>query len=875
VRKAIIAAVCCSLTGLSIAADANASVKMPTDIPAESLDEALKSLAKERGLQFVYRSDVVGRARTPGVRGNLTTSEALTGLLEGTSLGYLYLDSNTITVLRRVDLQSAATESVSGSSAQVQGVNDGGESSVWDRLLLAQVSSGASAADAVTPGSPAAPDNTSRLDEVVVTAQKKTERLQDVPVPVTVVNTDELANNGAGRIQDFYTTVPGLTLIGNPYGGGGGGTQQVTIRGLNTTSSGNPTVGFLIDDVPFGSSSSALLGQMGYPDIDPSDLSDIEVLKGPQGTLYGADSLGGLIKITTKDPTTDAFSGHAQVLGEDVPDGDEGYAVRASANIPISNEFAIRISGFSRRDPGYIDNLTTGEDNVNATEVNGGRISALWRLTDDVTLKIAALYQHTDGDGPSIVTTNSLLQPVLGDLKQVGIPGSGGYVGEVELYTATLNAKIAGLDLTSITGYGFNRWSNVVDFSEFAPFYSTPFFPGAAGSIIDTDASVHNISQEVRLSSSISTWLDWLTGVFYTHQSGNLAQDIEAADSTTGAVVGQSVDSNPTETTLWESAAFAEATTHITDHFDFQFGARESWNHLSSYSETTGAAVETFYGASPYIPPPQAADGHAFTYLITPDYKISPDLMIYARIASGYRIGGSNFPRPGVPLSYKPDTTTDYEIGIKSDFFDHALTVDASAYYIDWKDIQLEANQSGTGTCNCSFETNGATAKSEGLELAVEAHPAPGTKVSLNGSFNNAVLTQDLPAEAVNAGAYAVAGDRLPYSARASGSIGIEQDIFHFADGTVAAGADGAYVSARSSEFTAEGTPRLVYPAYFALNLHVGAHYGPWQYNLFLNNVGDKRGIIGGSNTFTGEEPRYYAAIIQPRTVGLSIDRSF
>ncbi len=162
-----------------------------------------------------------------------------------------------------------------------------------------------------------------------------------------------------------------------------------------------------IDDVPFGASTN-LGGGRAVPDIDPGDLQRVEVLRGPQGTLYGASSLGGLLKFVTRDPATDDLGGQLQASSSDVVNGDDlGYSVRGSVNVPLGDTFAVRASGFFRRDPGYIYNVQTGESSINSADADGGRLTALWRLSDQWSVKVSALIQEIDGDGATSVDPRS------------------------------------------------------------------------------------------------------------------------------------------------------------------------------------------------------------------------------------------------------------------------------------------------------------------------------------------------------------------------------------------------------------------------------------------------------------------------------------
>lgn len=265
------------------------------------------------------------------------------------------------------------------------------------------------------------------IEEVVVTAQKRLERLQDVPVPVSVVDAGALMESNQVRLQDYYTRLPGLSLTTDTYG-----QPSLAIRGL-TTGTGNPTVGITVDDLPYGSITG--LGRVA-PDLDPSDLAQVEVLRGPQGTLYGASSIGGLLKFVTADPTTDAVSGRVQAGVSTVHEGDTGYNFRGSINLPLGETWALRASAFTRRDPGYIDDPTYDERDVNEVDVAGGRVVALWQPSESVSVKLGAYLQSIDAQGSA--SAHDL--PGLGDLEQSMLIDTGGYERKMQIYSANVRA---------------------------------------------------------------------------------------------------------------------------------------------------------------------------------------------------------------------------------------------------------------------------------------------------------------------------------------------------------------------------------------------------------------------------------------------------
>jgi outer membrane receptor protein involved in Fe transport len=394
------------------------------------------------------------------------------------------------------------------------------------------------------------------LEEIVVTAQKRTERLQDVPVPVTVLNGETLVDNSQTRLENYYTTVPGLSMAST-----GGGDAYLTIRGISTGANTSPTVGIVIDDVPFGSTSA--IASATAPDIDPSDLARIEILRGPQGTLYGASSIGGLLKFVTVDPSTERLSGRVQADTSRVYNGAEaGYGARVAANVPLSDTLAIRASGFARQDPGYIDDPVLHRDGVNKTKVGGGHVSALWRPSATWSLKLSALVQNVTANGSSVS-----LQAPGGYLRQVQTLALGGYHREVRSYTATLAGSLGGVQLTSISGYNVDNYHNQLDQSGL---YGG-LLPGVAGFELLWHSETKKVSQEIRLSGALQGRMDWLLGVFYTHENSPCHNTGYAVDPGTSSVGAQVFD-DPFPTTYAEYAAFGDLTVHLSDRLEVQIG---------------------------------------------------------------------------------------------------------------------------------------------------------------------------------------------------------------------------------------------------------------------------------------------------------------
>jgi outer membrane receptor protein involved in Fe transport len=549
----------------------------------------------------------------------------------------------------------------------------------------------------------------------------------------------------------------------------------------------------------------------------------------------------------------------------DSTDGALGHGLRAAVNVPVSDSLALRASGFTRRDPGYVENLTTGQQDVNQVDVRGGRVSALWRPSTKVSLKLAAMLQNTEGKGSAEVDTQ------LGNLQQARMPGTEGYSQKTALYSGVLNASLASLDLTSISAYGTYKYSHLSDQTALYGGYAQDLFGVAGASLLDS-IEAKKFSQEVRLTSPTGRKYEWLLGAFYMHEKTPAHQSLLANDPATGAVIGSQVEIDfPTSYT--EQALFADLTVHFTDQFDIQIGGRTSTNR-QVYDELDDGPL---YGGIS-VTPTSHVKGQANTYLFTPQFKFSPDLMAYARFTSGYRAGGPNAYVPGnsaLPKKYDADKDYSYDVGMKGELFDRKLSFDVAAYRINWKDVQIAVIDPDSGFL---IHTNGGTAKSQGLELAIKSRPSSHLTIAASITLDDAALSEDLPEIS---SAIGLAGDRLPFSSRFAGSLSADQEFPLGGAWTGSVGGTLRYVGDRKSDFVAKPFPptdppaiRAALPNYAQLDLRASAHANKWDIGLFINNVSDTRGFVG--RTLGGTSTAVPTAVyIQPRSFGVSVSKEF
>ena len=751
------------------------------------------------------------------------------------------------------------------------------------------------------------------LQEVVVTAQKREEKLHDVPMGVTAITTEELQKQQLVSLADLTSKVPGLSLTSVEPG-----TTRVTLRGQNAGGVGS-TVTTYIDDTPFGSS-NALANGFGFTgDFDTWDLQRVEVLRGPQGTLYGAGSEGGLLKYVTNAPDPTKFAAAAQVGGEDLTDGGAGGSGKGMLNMPLGDRAAFRLSGYYSKLPGYIDDPSLNKKDLNDGHRAGVHASVLWHATDNLSLQLNAFGQdlHTNGSpSTDVVGAQNLgatppanqLQPQNGRFDQQRFLNDEPNTFKYRIYSGKLDWNVGWGDFTSITSYGTTDQSGISDVSSVPAAPGTgvapPGVPGTFGEVVTSilplvvpppppagatataglaETATTNIkkwTQEFRLASVTTQTFEWQVGAFYTRESSVLAQTLpvfyiptQVYAPLSESLGGPSFENATLEALYREWAGFAQFTYHFSPQWDLALGGRWSENKQSA-NETVTGVLPTLQGSPEQLTSGDSTDTD-FTYSIAPRWHVSQDTMVYGRIASGYRPGGPNdlpFNAPAsVPRSYKADETTNYELGVRTDLLDKRLSIDVAAFLVDWKKIQLFQFVQTSGQVGYGINANGGTARSKGLEWTFAATPVTGLTFTLTGAYVDAYLTESAPDAGANE------GDRLPYVPKWSTSLDGAYTWRAFSDYNAFAGATWSYIGSRFNDFSTSGlTPdvRPELPGYDTVDLRAGLENGRWTFELYGKNLGDTHGIAYYVNAGS---PNYGGVLnyIQPRTIGALVTARF
>jgi outer membrane receptor protein involved in Fe transport len=810
--------------------------KFDLSVPPNTLIEALKLLRTQTESQIVYSPQQLDGARTAGLSGSFTVLEALTELLKQTSFTFKINGQGTIVV-----------EPATAPNAVIE---------------------------PIPPATPlrAAP---TPIEEITVTAEKREEAAKDVPESVSALTGSTLSQLGLNDIDDYGTYVPGLVLLSNQRGFG-----QVVLRGITTgTTQPTASVGTYIDDVPYGSSTAFAGGNLVIADIDPFDIQRIEIDRGPQGTLYGAGTLAGLLKYVTTPPKLGISESEGEVDGGGTEGGGLDEATKILTNVPLGDRAALRLDLYQRRDSGYIDDIGTGNKDENFSEVRGGRISLLVQPDSDLSIRFLSLYQERHvGGTPAVDVNPETLQPVFGDLEQsreVRETASQQY----QLHDINVSWDLGPAALTSSTSYSRSiAHAETDDSAALGPVVQTlsdelfQFLPNTPAIALPNSFTTSKFTEEVRLASPQNHSLEWLVGSFYTYEWSNARESLEATlpNVTLPAAVAQPfAEEEPSR--FREFAGFGDLDYYFTPTIDVTAGARWSRNR-QSFDQTASGLLNNIVDPGQLSSNLGASAGSSWTFRLAPRWRITDEVTAYAEASSGYRPGGPNVPRPNTLISsgqspdgFAADTLINYEFGLKSEMFDKRLSFDADAFLINWRNIQLQ-----TVTSGFAVEANGGSATSRGVEYEASYHPLDGVILSLSGAYIDAVLNSNAP---IIGG---LRGNALPTVPRWSGAATIDYTFPAIGAVDGAVGASYRLVGTRDTSFDQDiETPNLHLPAYGEVDLRAGLAVDDSTINLFVDNLLNERGAVDIQESVATPGSPARLAVIRPLAVGLQITTRF
>ncbi|HIG66719.1 MAG TPA: TonB-dependent receptor [Porticoccaceae bacterium] len=680
------------------------------------------------------------------------------------------------------------------------------------------------------------------IDEIIVTAQKRDQSILDIPFAISAFGEKEIKARGASDIKDMQYSVPGLSITNNQPG-----QDRVQIRGASSgVGLGSPTVGRYMDEV--GVSSDATQRALDIPLLD---IQRIEVLRGPQGTLYGAGSIGGTIRFISNSPDLDEVSGSLGIGFSSIDDGSNGNEINGVVNLPIiEDKLAIRIAASTEDIGGWIDNTAMGESDVNEAERDFVRAKVLFKPSDSFNASFMWMHYEFEQDNNNHELSESGFTLLNVDNRgatnerEVNTPFATPVSDEWDLLNLILNYEIENATILSSTGY-LDRKINFK--SEFVNAF---FPPNAFGSIELEDRESETLTQEIRVNSNWDKPLNYTVGAFYRKTDTSQTQILSypvffgfPPQVTTGAA--------PIDSKSW--AAFGELSYEFSETFTASFGMRY-------FEEDQEPSIFLLGGPAPMDMSPEDQSFDAVTPRLNFLWSVSESTSLYATMSKGFRSGGINGAGSSIP-SYAPEEAILYEIGGRGEFLDGRVYVDGAIYHMDFDDVQVAISENGYGRT-----TNVDSASGPGVDLAVRVNITDDLTFNLTAGY----VGREYDKVDSSAPANVAVGDASQYTPKHTASASLAYDFNWSSNlGGMArldlSHADGFSVFVRTFPMQPViETDPLTY-----LSFRVGAMADNWQVVLSADNLLDEEDGLFPGGAFSLDT---YA---RPRTVALKAEYSF
>ncbi|HET6629342.1 MAG TPA: TonB-dependent receptor [Woeseiaceae bacterium] len=781
------------------------------------------------------------------------------------------------------------------------------------RAVSAALTGSVLAAAAVMPAQ--AQEDTERqgLDEIIVTAQKRTQNLQDVAVSVQVLGETQLQDLNVDGFDDYIEFLPSVSYTSNGPGYGILYMRGISSGGDGVHSGSMPSVGVYLDEQPLTTINQVL-------DLHIYDIARIETLPGPQGTLFGQGSQAGTLRIITNKPVLEEFQGSYDVGADTVSEGDLGYTLEGMLNVPIMERAAVRLVGWHKEEGGYIDNIPGSltyaasgisidnsevvEENFNTVETSGARAMLRIDLNDNWTFSPSVMYQQQEAQGLWAHDPEDA-----GDLKVVRyfpdgqdedwIQAAGIVEGNIT-DDLQLVYSVSTLDRDVDSTYDYTGYAEYIEDLYAYYGYACYFYDALGGcadpsQYIDSNERFTRLSHEIRLQSSGEDRFRWIIGAFTQKQVHDfdlqwIVPDMEPADSVieNGHTTWQTYQIR----TDRDEAYFGEATFDLNDSFSFTAGLRHfkydnrlyGFNgflgHCTGFFDENGVFVEDQEFGTPQYPCfetrilDDSTKGSGNSIKASLEYRASDDVLLYATYSEGFRSGGVNRARvPGIP-KYKPDWVYNYEFGWKTTWLDGRMRFNGAAYRVDWEDFQYAFLDFAIS--NLTIIGNVGQARTWGSEFDFSWLATDNLNLTFAASYNDATLQEpywrsDLD-RLSGEPARAPAGTEMPFVPEFQfTSIGRYSMDFGDLPGYVQA----AVSYTGDSWNNLEIADRSKQDGYMLLNLSTGIQADNWTLDLFINNVTDERAQI------FFYQPSYPTLIDsrtvtnRPRSIGIRFGQSF
>ena len=820
------------------------------DIAAQPLGAALNQLAVQSNRQILFSPSLTAGRRSGGLHGVYSPEEALTRLLRDAELAY------------RVDGQSFFIQPAPA-AVQPRG-----------RLEIA-------AAGPATAAAAARPLEPSDIEGVVVTALKRPTLAQDTPISLTVVSGETLRQLGVVDLEQAAPLLSGLKLMSSAFG------RRLTLRGVY--GAGEATTGLYYDETPVTGpvGTTADPGVM-TPELLFVDVDRLELLRGPQGTLYGAGAMGGALRVLFNKPDPSRFQ--ASATGAFAASGQGGSATGAVGvvNAPIVRDrLAVRAVVYDYGEPGSIDNVSLGIKDVDASRIRGLRAGVLWNITDRASLNLSGATQSTRLDDISAWHVEAGPWRTLHDAR-AAFSGridmaSGVFRWRSDRVSVTATSSYYRWDLTRRSDYsgilrgemlrptGCERYMNLTGVACTADqkaayvAYVGTVYPA----LLNQPIALSSWINEVRANSEGGGRFDWTVGLYNEERRDRIDSQVVHADPATGRPVAATdfIGRRDINNFLSQSAVFGEASYHPAPGATLTLGARQFNYRKRDRGSVQVPNVISGTMADYDIDVSKEEEGWSLKALAS--QQLRRDVLVYVQASQGFRPGGANIV-PGLPAalaSYRADSLWNYEAGLKSQWLERRLTLNAAVYQIDWSDMQYSAQ---TANRAFSFQTNIGSTRIRGAEAELVARPAAGWEGGLSATVTDARLTADQLTEvAVGQGRK---GDRLPVVPRYTASAYLQHQRYLTADLRGVARLDVAYAGPARSSFNAGVSDYLKIGDYAVFNASLGLRSRAWQADLSVDNLFNRAGRAQAQRNANGPIEVFGP---NPRTLRLTLGRYF
>lgn len=722
-------------------------------------------------------------------------------------------------------------------------------------------------------------DQKQELDEVIVTATKRNQSVRKIPATITALDGKELEAVNARQLEDFISQVPGINL----QNAVADKKQQISIRGVGPSDGANQTTGVLLDDVPL----TDPYGTFAVADPDPYDMKNVSVLKGPQGTLFGASALNGAIRYEQNLPVLEEWSGRTFAHYQTLKEGSSEPSFGLVLNAPIGSEAAVRVNGVYQNIPGLIDYNTPGRPFLKDGDVAvkwTGRALARWEPLDRLSLNVSYMQQQRTSDELSFVNNQR------GELVRDDAPTTSPKSVEFNVATLDMRYEFDWATLVSQTSrQGKTTLQNI----------NASYTAGddTANKGIDSVHAVQDVYttgylQEFRLVSSGEGLWNWLAGVFYDKYSADIDSDIYVANTNALALIpGAGNLTVLTEAAFsdrgvslarqkfqplaaTEQALFGEISRTLFSDWTATFGARLYKSQVGGTAITTGLLSTAFQPAN--APETLEVKGQGFSPRFALTWQASRDLFFYSNVARGFQFGGVNLQPVVLPVvdgdphpTFKSSTLWSYEIGVRTDWFDRSLRLDLTAFHLDWKEAQLfQLTSSGVG----GYVDNVGAVKSDGLEATLRyLTPIPGLTITSAASY---IVIQTAESFTDAAGAEIPAGTDMPNAPQlqTSSSLTYARPFFNWKTSAALGHTH------QSKAFNDLGHHYVIanYDA-FSFNLNIGRpdlSFAP-SLTFGVTNLTDVRAINGVASGAKGAFTEKPTSYVRPRSFNLRLDFEF